>query len=123
MVVHKNWQNFKDHFARSYRCYKIRKKASATAHGYGTSENHAHETEAHMTTVGTIQTIENATMEDKEAMEKLTSINLTLSQTLPQEREEIMTFSKKLQTLQAQMNSKKPSTNKPATDKKKSINK
>ena len=42
----KIWQAFKDHFAQAYRCYQIRKKATAAAHGYGDSANHTQETEA-----------------------------------------------------------------------------
>ena len=30
----------KYHFAQAYRCYHIRKKATAAAHGYGASANH-----------------------------------------------------------------------------------
>ena len=30
----KNWQAFKDHFAKAYRRYHIRKKSTAAAHGY-----------------------------------------------------------------------------------------
>ena len=43
-VVLKTCQSFKDNFLQAYRRYQIRKKATAAAHGYGASENHAHET-------------------------------------------------------------------------------
>ena len=58
-------------------------------------------------------------MENKKAMENLTSINLTLSQSINQAQETILVLSKQLQELQAQTNSKKLATEKPATDKKK----
>ena len=59
-------------------------------------------------------------MEDKETISNLTSINLTLSQILTQAQEKMLVLSKKLQTLQSHMNSKKPVTEKLATEKKKS---
>ena len=40
----KTWQAFKDHFTQAYRHYQIRKKATASTHGYGESENHTQET-------------------------------------------------------------------------------
>ena len=40
----KTWQDFKYHFAQSYRRYHIRKKSTAADHGYGASENHTQET-------------------------------------------------------------------------------
>ena len=45
-------------------------------------------------------------MEDKEAMENLTSINLTMSQSLTQAQETIMVLSKQLQALQTQEKAK-----------------
>ena len=65
-----------------------------------------------------LQALANETMEDKEEMENLTSINLTLSQSLTQSQETMLVLSKQLQALQAQTNSKNLATEKPATDKK-----
>ena len=47
-----------------------------------------------MMTVDTLQDLSDAIIEDKEATENLTSINLTLSQSLTQEKEENLMFSK-----------------------------
>ena len=80
----KNWQDFKEHFSQTYRRYQIRKKATAEAHGYGESENNTQETGAQVNTVDVLQSLACAAMEDKEAMANLTSINLTLSQSLTQ---------------------------------------
>ena len=55
-------------------------------------------------------------------MANLRSIDLKLSQSLTQVKEAILVFSKQPQALQAQMNSKKTVTEKPATDKKQSLN-
>ena len=63
------------------------------------------------------------TMEDKEEMLNLTRNNLTLSQILTQAQEALLLLSKHLHTLKAHMNSKKPATDKPETNNKKSINK
>ena len=57
-------------------------------------------------------------MEDKEEMSNLTRINLIISQSLTQTQEAILVLSGQLQTLQAQINSKKPATEKPETEKK-----
>ena len=65
-----------------------------------------------------LQALANETMEDKEEMENLTSINLTLSQSLTQSQETMLVLSKQLQALHAQTNSKNLATEKPATDKK-----
>ena len=78
----KTWQAFKDHFSQACRRYQIRKKATASAHGYGASENHTKETEAQINTVDALQALACAEMEYKEAMANLTRINLTLSQSL-----------------------------------------
>ena len=48
----------------------------------------------------------------------LTSINLTLYQSLTQAQEAILVLYKQLQALQAQKNAKRPATEKPVTDKK-----
>ena len=50
------------------------------AHGYGASANHAQDIESQVNTVDALQALACASMEDKEAMEILTDINLTLSQ-------------------------------------------
>ena len=80
----KTWQAFKDHFAQAYRCYQIRKKATAAAYGYGASSNHTKDTEDQVNSVDVLQALACATMEDNEAMVNLNSVKLTLSQSLTQ---------------------------------------
>ena len=80
----KTWQDFKDYLSQAFRRYRIRKKATAAAYGYGVSENHTQETEAQFNTADALQSLACAAMEDKEAVATLTSINLTLSQSLTQ---------------------------------------
>ena len=115
----KSWQAFKDHFAQADMRYHIRKKVTAAAHGYGTSENHTHETKAQVNTADALQELACASTEDKEAMENLTSIKLTLSQSLTQEQETILVNSKQLQELQVQTKAKTPATKRTSLDKKK----
>ena len=119
----KNWQAFKDQFLKFYRRYQIWKKPTAAAHGYGASEKHVYETDAQGMTADALQELSNATMEAKESMENLTSINLTLSKSFTQAQETILVLSKKLQALQAHTNPKKLATEKLANDKKQYINK
>ena len=69
-------------------------------------------------TADALQALANKTMEDKELMENFTRINLTLYQRFNQSQYKILVLSNQLQTLQAQMNPKKPATEKPETDKK-----
>ena len=57
-------------------------------------------------------------MEDKEAISNLTSINLTLYQSLTQAQETIFVLSKQLKALQVQTKTKTPATNRTALDKK-----
>ena len=76
-----------------------------------------------MMTVCALQALSNSTLEDKEAMENLTTISLILSHSLTQAQESILALSKNLNTLQSQMNTKKPKTGKPSTYKKKRYNK
>ena len=95
------WQAFKDHVSQSYRRYHIRKKATVAAHGYGSSANHAQEIETQVITVDALQALSWSAMYDKEAMVNLTSINLTLSQSLTQAQETVLVLSKQLQALQA----------------------
>ena len=95
----KTWQAFKDHLAQAYRHYQIRKKATAAAHGYAAWANHTQDTEAQVNTADTLQELACAAMEDKEEMENLTIINLTLSQILIQAKETILGLSKQLQAL------------------------
>ena len=92
----KTWHDFKDHFAPAYRCYYIRKKAAAASHGYGASSNHTQETEVQVNLADVLQALTCAAMEDKEAMANLTSINLTLLQSLTQAQETILVLSKQL---------------------------
>ena len=74
-------------------------------------------------TANVLQAITCAAMEDKEEMANLTSINLTLSQSLTQAQETILVLSKQLQALQSQSKAKKPSTKKPVFEKKTRDNK
>ena len=113
----KTCQAFKDHFSQAYMRYHIGKKATATVHGCGASENHTKETDAQVNTADAFQELACESMEDKGAMVNLTSINLTLSQSLTQAQDTILVLSKQLQALQVHTNAKIPETEKPATDK------
>ena len=77
-------QAFNDHFSQAYRGYWIRKKATATDHGYGESANHTQEIYAQVNTADVLQALACAAMENKEAMSNLTRIKLTLSRSLTQ---------------------------------------
>ena len=57
-------------------------------------------------TADTLQELTKITIEDKEAMKNLPTINLTLSQRLTQAQETILSLSEQLQKLQAHMNTK-----------------
>ena len=61
-VGQKNWQAFKDHFEQAYWRYHICKKATAAAHEYGASANHAHEIYTHVMTEYALQALANVTM-------------------------------------------------------------
>ena len=63
-----------------------------------------------MMMVYALKSFANAIIEDTEAMTNLTIINLTLSKSLAQSQEKILTLYKKLQTLQVHINTKKPAT-------------
>ena len=65
----------------------------------------------------------NGTTEYKDAMENLTSINLTLSQNLDQAQEAILALYKQMHAIQTHMNNKKTTTEKPVTDNNKRYNK
>ena len=80
----KTWQTFKDQFLQAYRRYKIHKKASSASHGYRASSNHTQETENQVMNADALQSFACAAMEDKESMENLTNIDITLSQSLTQ---------------------------------------
>ena len=54
-----------------------------------------------------LQALANAKMEDKESMVNLTRTKLALFQSIKQAQEEMLVLYKNLQTLQAQINSKK----------------
>ena len=114
----KNWQAFKYHFTQAYRRYQICKKSTAVTHGYGASENNTQEKESQVNNAEALQAITCAAMEDKEAIVNLTSINLTLSQSLTQAQESILVLSKQLQALQVHTKSKTKSTKRTALDKK-----
>ena len=114
----KTQQSFKDHFTQAYRRYQIRNKATAAAHGYEASENHTQDTEAQVNTADTLQSLACTAMEDKEAMANLTSINLTLSQSLTQAQETMLGLSKQLQALQVHTKTKTPATNRSSLDQK-----
>ena len=117
------WQAFKDHIAQSYRCYQIHNKATAADHGHGYSSDHSHGTDTQVISLDALKSLVNETMEDKNEMSNLTSINLKLSQSITQAQETILVLSKHIQALQAHTNSKKPATEKPATDNKQYIDK
>ena len=102
----------------TYRRYQICKKSTEAAHGYGASENHTLETEAQINTEDALKALAYALMEDKEAMTKITSINLTLSKRLNQAYETILVLSTQLQALQVQTKTKTPATKKTALDNK-----
>ena len=53
----KTWQAFMDHFSKSCRRYQIRKKATAAAHAYEASENHAQEIESQFNTSDVLQAL------------------------------------------------------------------
>ena len=57
-------------------------------------------------TADTLQELTKITIEDKEAMENLPTINLPLSQRLNQAQETILSLLEQLQKLQAHMNTK-----------------
>ena len=65
-----------------------------------------------------LQALACAAMEDNEAMANLTSINLTLSQSLTQAQEKFLVLSKQLQALQVHTKARTLSTNRTALDKK-----
>ena len=65
-----------------------------------------------------LQELTSATMEDKEAIVKTTSINLTLYPIITQAQEENLVLFKQVQELQAEINFKKPAAKKPTTHKK-----
>ena len=79
IVGQKNWQTFKDKFSQASRVYHIRKNYKSATHGYSDSANYAQEIDAQMMAAYALQALENSTMEDKESITNLTSINLTLS--------------------------------------------
>ena len=58
----KTRQAFKEHFTQAYRRYQIRKKETAAAHGYGTSENHTQEAEYQVNTADALQALTCAAM-------------------------------------------------------------
>ena len=82
-----NWQAFEIFFLQPYRRYQICKKATAVAHGYGASANHAHETDTQVMIEDELKALANVKMEDNEAMANLTRINLTIYQSLTQAQE------------------------------------
>ena len=63
-----------------------------------------------------LQALACAAMEDKEAMENLTIINLTLSQSLNQAQETISVLSKQLQVIQVHTKANTSSTKRTALD-------
>ena len=113
----KTSQAFKDRFSKAYIRYQISKKARAAGHGYGATVNHTQETDAQVNNADAIQALAYAAMEDKEAMANLTSINLTLYQSLTKSKETIMVLSKQLQALQTQAKVKTPTSEIPVLDK------
>ena len=65
-----------------------------------------------------LQALACSAMEDKEAMAKLTSIKLTLLQSLTQAQEKMLVLSKQLQALQAHTKAKTPYTKRTTIDQK-----
>ena len=65
-----------------------------------------------------LQSLACAAVEDKEIMANLTSINLTLSQSLTQAQETILVLSKQLHAIQVHTKAKTPSTKRTALDQK-----
>ena len=65
-----------------------------------------------------LQALACAAMEDNEIMANLTSIKLTLSQSLTQSQEKILVIFKQLKALQVHTKAKIPSTKRTALDKK-----
>ena len=106
----KTWQAFKENFAQVYRCYQIRKKATAVDHGYGASSNHTQEIEEQVNTTDVLQALICAAMEDKEARANLNIIKLTLFQSLTEAKETILVLSKQLKALQVQTKTNTPAT-------------
>ena len=116
-VDQKKWKAFKGNFAQAYRRYHILNKWTATTHGYGASENLVHETDAQVMTADALHAVSNSTMAN------LTRINLKLSQSVTQEKEENLMLYMQPQMLQAQMNTKKTATEKTANEKKNCLKK
>ena len=110
----KTWQDFKDHFTQAYMRYQIHKKATTADHGYEAPANDTQEKESQVKTTDALQALTCAVMEYKEAMENLTSINLTLSKSLTQAQEKMLVLSKQLQTLQVHTKANTASTNRTA---------
>ena len=65
-----------------------------------------------------LQALACAAMEDKEARSNLTSINLTLSQSLTQAQKKLLVISKQLRALQVYTKAKTSATKRTALDKK-----
>ena len=99
-----------DYLSQPYSRYQIRKKVTAAAYVYGVSENHTQETDAKVNTAYALQSLTCAAMEDKDEIENLTSINLTLFHILKQAQEKMLVLSNQIQALQTQAKSKTPTT-------------
>ena len=69
-------------------------------------------------TADTLQALACALMEDKDAMDKITSIKLTLSKSLTKAQEEILVLSKQLHALQSQAKANTPTTERLVLDNK-----
>ena len=83
-------QAFKKHFTQVYRDYQTHKKPTASSHGYGDVANHNQEKDAQSMTADALQALANVTIEYKEAMENITSINFNLSQSPTQAKQAIL---------------------------------
>ena len=96
IVGQKNWKIFNDYFVQAYMRCQIRKKETASVHGYGTSENHVNEKDAQIMAAYALQTLANSEIEEKKAIKNLTRISLTLYQILTQVQEEMLVLYKQL---------------------------
>ena len=106
MGRHANWTKnlagFQLPFLTNLQEISYPQEVNRAAHGYGAAENQTQETDFKVNTADAMQSIACSAMEDKKGMANLTSINLTLSQSLMQAQEKILVLYKLLQALQTQ---------------------
>ena len=97
---------FRGPFLTSVQALPDPQESNNCGHSYGASANDTQETNAQVNTEDLLQALSCAAMKYKEAMENLTNINLTLSQSQNQALEAILVLSKQLQSLHVQPNQK-----------------